>query len=339
MNKGVSGPSHNPSVATRLFINFVEWTTGLTSRMAWAATLIAFAATTTIDFAARGSFNPHLPFFVATFLAAWTISELAGMLCAAAATTVITIIHGSAYGLQTTHPDLLASTANGVGRLLMLSWFALLASALRTVVERERWRANVDGLTGALNKAALREQMVGVVDLARRSDRALVLAYVDLDGFKAVNDGWGHSAGDRVLTSFASGAREAIRSYDLLARIGGDEFILVLTARDCNEGDRVAEMLHVRLTKVLEATGFPVTCSMGALVIKASAVRDNQCLIEAADLLMYEVKRSGKNALRIARAGGLEPLARPPHPRREDPPCEQLFRPAAAPAMVRRQAA
>jgi GGDEF domain-containing protein len=77
---------------------------------------------------------------------------------------------------------------------------------------------------------------------------------------------------------------------------------VLLTVPSCDMGDGAAEVLHARLSAILRGTGYPVTCSMGALVVEAAAVADRAELIDAADRLMYEVKRAGKNAIRIARA-------------------------------------
>ncbi|WP_294395405.1 GGDEF domain-containing protein [uncultured Sphingomonas sp.] len=305
MSKVLSGTRRSASPVTRVLIHFVESSARLTPRNAAMIVFACLFVTIGVDYLAEGLFNPHLALFFTTFLAAWSISELAGLGCAAVATCAVMAVNGPAYGLQASHPHMIAIVANSLGRLLMLSWFALLASALRAVVEQERWRASIDELTGALNKYALRERMSGLVDMTRRSDGAIVLAYMDLDGFKGVNDRHGHSAGDRVLKTFAHGARDAMRSYDLLARIGGDEFVAVLAVRSAEEGDRVAERLHAQLSDVLKDSGFPVTCSMGALVADAQGIAEDDYLIEAADQLMYEVKRSGKNALRIARANKL----------------------------------
>jgi len=145
---------------------------------------------------------------------------------------------------------------------------------------------------------------------AKRDGRALVFIYMDLDGFKSVNDLHGHAAGDNVLQLFAAAAARSIRNGDLFARMGGDEFALLLRLPPEVDGARVAELLHGRLTAILKGTGLPVTCSMGALVLSPDMVEETGAMFEQADALMYEAKRSGKDGLRIARGGVLAPSLR-----------------------------
>ena len=208
---------------------------------------------------------------------------------------------------------------NGFARMLSVTLIGLVANGLRAALALERWRASHDGLTGALNKRAFQERAAMLVKRARVQNRSLVLAYMDLDGFKSVNDRHGHSAGDRVLCAFAEGAGAAVRQADLFARIGGDEFVALMSVRTCEEGDQVAEMLHSRLSGVLRDTGFPVTCSMGAMVSESRNFDLGDNGLEAADMLMYEVKASGKNALRVARGSGLKAILHRAYPLTPEP--------------------
>lgn len=276
-----------------------------TPAQSWTLVLCGFAAATLIDVTLGHMLNPFLPYILTIFAAGWCIGESVGFILALSAALMMTGLHGGSFGqLHGAESAGAASVIwNTAARTITMTLFALTAGALRVAVEREAWRARTDGLTGALNKATFHQEMALLLPEIRAANGAVVLAYIDLDGFKGVNDRHGHSAGDRVLTAFAAGAAEAVRSHDLFARIGGDEFVALLAVRDCDEGDQVAEMLHDRLTRVLAATGFPVTCSMGALVCAAREVKSDDALVEHADKLMYEVKHTGKNALRIAHAG------------------------------------
>jgi diguanylate cyclase (GGDEF)-like protein len=156
-------------------------------------------------------------------------------------------------------------------------------------------------LTGVLNKASFHERMASAIAAARGTSRAFILCYMDLDGFKLVNDRHGHSAGDEILRVFAKGSVDAIREGDLFARIGGDEFVALLTIPEAESGDHIAALVHRRISGVLAKTGLPVGCSMGALVATAEQLEPLEAAIQFADSLMYEVKRSGKAALRVGR--------------------------------------
>ncbi len=147
---------------------------------------------------------------------------------------------------------------------------------------------------------------------AGRARQPLLLVILDLDDFKAINNREGHLAGDEVLRTFAKGASSIIRREDLIGRIGGDEFALLVRVPSIAEGQGFARDLHARLSAVLAESRHPVTCSMGALLISPHAPRDAGELMHAADLAMYRAKQTGKNAVEIGRADepGLGPVAR-----------------------------
>jgi diguanylate cyclase (GGDEF)-like protein len=182
---------------------------------------------------------------------------------------------------------------------------------MRTALQLERWRASTDGLTGVLNKASFYQRMAAAVAAANGSDRAFILCYMDLDGFKQINDRHGHSAGDEILRLFATAAVDAIRERDLFARIGGDEFVALLSIGASEDGDYIAALVHQRLSSILARTGLPVGCSMGALIATAAQLEPIEAAVQLADSLMYEVKRSGKNALRVGRIDPAKPLTAP----------------------------
>jgi diguanylate cyclase (GGDEF)-like protein len=199
-------------------------------------------------------------------------------------------------------------------RLLSFGFLAVLVRGLKGVLLMERWRADHDGLTHALNKRAFEALIAVRTAAARQAGHYLIFAYMDLDGFKAVNDRHGHAAGDRVLQLFAAAAERSIRHGDLFARIGGDEFALLLSLPPKIDGDRVAELLHARLTTILRGSGLPVTCSMGALIVSPDRMEPTAALFEQADALMYEVKRNGKDGVRISHGGPFAPARRPAYP-------------------------
>ena len=127
-----------------------------------------------------------------------------------------------------------------------------------------------------------------------------ILAYVDLDGFKQINDRHGHAAGDEALQAFASGVRDLIRSDDVFARIGGDEFLLFLPVDSEAEGYELATTLHLRMNCL--QTTFALGCSIGALVLDLSETAIHKDHVSLADRLMYEAKNEG-GAIWIRTAG------------------------------------
>jgi diguanylate cyclase (GGDEF)-like protein len=167
------------------------------------------------------------------------------------------------------------------------------ASALRAELEI---RATIDDLTGCLNRAAvLRELDIAVARHADRSPGTAVV-FLDLDGFKEVNDTFGHTTGDRLLVSAANSLRSAMRSIDVIGRLGGDEFIVVLPAvRSIEEATRIGMRLTEALAQPVEIVGgLPtrIRSSIGVAWTDAVGVT-SETLTAAADRAMYESKRAG----------------------------------------------
>ena len=317
-------PTSSP--LTGLFARLADASTQLSGSPAWIIVLAIFAITTMADRLTGPQVN-FVPIYLLTAaLGSWWLGEKGGFAIGLAGIFTAGAING--FNTFSYTPELVSATtvtAWNVGwRIISMGLLVVLASGLRCALDEARWSAATDGLTGVLNKSAFTRRLRGLVTQAQPRGDALVVAYIDLDGFKGVNDGFGHAAGDRLLCQFAEAAVDAIRAHDLFARIGGDEFIALLTVPSCTHGDIAAERLHDRLTRILRNTGHDVTCSVGAVVLESRQVTQPEKLVEAADGLMYEVKRSGKNALRIARVD-LQPEAQrepftPLPDRRKQPP-------------------
>ncbi|KQW44436.1 MULTISPECIES: GGDEF domain-containing protein [unclassified Ensifer] len=171
--------------------------------------------------------------------------------------------------------------------------FALLAAALTDVMDDLRRERDVDPLTGVLNRRGLEER---VARLFRNAGAPLSLILCDIDHFKAINDAHGHAAGDRVLATFAGVLRDSVREAYLVARIGGEEFAILLPGMDVDAAMAVAECIRERLAihrfPVLGATE-SVTASFGL------AQRDGserfQAFSARADARLYRAKREGRD--------------------------------------------
>ncbi|MEV4423069.1 diguanylate cyclase [Patulibacter sp. NPDC049589] len=161
-------------------------------------------------------------------------------------------------------------------------------------VERE---AHTDPLTGLANRRRFDELLASAVDAAEREGRPLSLLALDLDHFKAVNDQHGHGIGDEVLKATAQALREAVRGGDVAARLGGEEFAVVMPHADV-EGARI---LAERLRLAVGALHVPTpdgdvrfTTSVGAATVSGPSI-DGPALVAAADEALYAAKRSGRN--------------------------------------------
>lgn len=185
----------------------------------------------------------------------------------------------------------------------LLGWAHHLNARDRRRLRREaasnRSRALTDGLTGLANRDAL---MGALREELARPGVDVTLLFVDLDRFKAVNDTWGHRAGDMVLQQTAVRLVAAVREEDLAARLGGDEFVvLVRTARDA---DLVARRVRAAFGEPFDADGHParIGASIG-IVASAEVGRDPDALLRGADAAMYREKNCGEG--RINRGPGL----------------------------------
>jgi len=152
-----------------------------------------------------------------------------------------------------------------------------------------------DALTGLPNRKLFMQRLDHALELARRRDERVAVAFVDLDGFKAVNDTHGHEAGDRLLATIGKRLGETLRGSDLVARIGGDEFCAILTGvADQAAARSIAQRM---LDVIAPAIDNPsVTASIGLSLFPDDATEPS-ILLRQADAAMYRVKTRGKNAV------------------------------------------
>ena len=167
---------------------------------------------------------------------------------------------------------------------------------LRRAMNRIRDLALIDILTGVPNRAALVQAIDKSIARQGRQEAPFALMYLDLDGFKAINDVHGHGEGDAALREVASILTETLRVDDTVARLGGDEFAALL-AHPGAEAETVAERVRSSLESRMSARGWPVTASIGVKRFLSPPANANTALA-AADGLMYAAKAAGKNRVR-----------------------------------------
>ena len=159
-------------------------------------------------------------------------------------------------------------------------------------------RATVDRLTGVVNRQALLAALFAEVERASRYERPLCIAFVDIDHFKTVNDTYGHASGDIVLRGVAQTLAENLRASDLIGRYGGEEFMLILTETNVEEGAALSEKLRKLVERLRFSvdgdTNLSVTISIGIVGGSGQQLRmDN--LVRDADAAMYSAKSLGRN--------------------------------------------
>jgi diguanylate cyclase (GGDEF)-like protein len=162
--------------------------------------------------------------------------------------------------------------------------------------------AHFDGLTGLPNRTLFFDRLHQALHLATRYDRLCALLYIDLDGFKAVNDSLGHAAGDELLIAAGEKMKDCCRASDTVARLGGDEFIILLSEVAGKNG---AEVLAQQILKAFEVPFMlkkgevVVGASIGISVFPTHGTSSDQ-LLKSADRAMYQAKEQGKNTYTIA---------------------------------------
>ena len=158
--------------------------------------------------------------------------------------------------------------------------------------------ADRDGLTPVLNRRAFVRELQRVITFAQRFDTPSSLVYFDLDGFKAVNDRFGHAAGDAVLVALVAALSARKRQSDMLFRTGGEEFVLLLPRTAAADALQVAEDLRLRIADTPLLPGHPITASIGVAVQQPRHSADDW--LGAADRALYLAKHHGRNRVETA---------------------------------------
>lgn len=177
---------------------------------------------------------------------------------------------------------------------------AELVSRLHAGQIRESELARLDKLTGLINSRGFMEQAPMLMDFCRREGKPITLAYIDLDGFKQVNDTRGHQQGDEVLRAAALAIKSNLRVSDLPGRIGGDEFAVMLPNTSEEGAVEILEKLRAAIEAGMRVLDCAVTASIGAAAYGVPPSRLDDA-IRAADGVMFAVKSSGKNRVRVTR--------------------------------------
>lgn len=179
---------------------------------------------------------------------------------------------------------------------LFLVIMSLLFSALHKNLLSEQTLASTDPLTGLLNRRSFFNLAEYELNRSRRYSQSFTIAYIDLDNFKEINDSLGHHTGDELLVTVTQIMAGNIRSTDILARFGGDEFVLLLPETSSNSAVLLLKKIHHIMQESMDKHGWKVTFSIGAVTyLKSPSNVDD--VIRRADAQMYTVKHSGKNNL------------------------------------------
>ena len=195
--------------------------------------------------------------------------------------------------------SLAAALWNGLVRLAVFGIVVYLMQQVRVLVAKLEEQAGLDELTGLANLRAFRDVAAREIERGRRFHHGLSLAYIDIDDFKGTNDRLGHDAGDRTLIALASLALATARSVDTVARIGGDEFVIVMPETGADAALPLVTRLREAFPRVATIGDANATCSIGLASFgrPPDSVKE---MLAAADALMYQAKAAGKDRVRHA---------------------------------------
>ena len=181
--------------------------------------------------------------------------------------------------------------------LALVVCIALYMDPLLSSDVRHREDSSLDELTGLLNRRSLEPRLVEVSQQAAMTGQPVSVIVADLDHFKQVNDNHGHAAGDLVLRQTADAMRRRLRTFELLYRTGGEEFLLVLPVSNENDALAIAGTLRAAVEQA-HPTGLPVTCSFGVATLRGGDVT-LASLMKEADTALYAAKRGGRNRVEL----------------------------------------
>jgi len=186
---------------------------------------------------------------------------------------------------------------NETFRLTVFLVITFILSELSNTIERQKELAMIDPLTQIANRRAFIKLSRIEIKRARRFKHPLSVAYIDIDNFKYINDNFGHSVGDNLLSLVAETIKDTTRETDLTARLGGDEFVILMSDTEAESAYLVANKIQKKFLHLMQENEWPVTCSIGLVTFNCSPGSIDD-LIKEADNTMYSAKQNGKNMIK-----------------------------------------
>jgi diguanylate cyclase (GGDEF)-like protein len=254
-------------------------------------TLVVLAVGVSLD---GGSTSPALPWLVLPVL---TIAArfrpqvvIAGLVLTVAA--ILAASFGTDPAQAANHPLPVLTTLALLVSVVAIAW------AIQAAELHHRGAAVLDPLTELLNRSSLLPRFREISQQARLTERPVSLLMCDIDDFKDINDTYGHDRGDAVLRDVAYRMRKQLRSFELVYRFGGEEFLVVLPGVGRRRAKEIAERLRSAVAET-RSGGIPATMSVGVSSASGAAV-DFDPLFKAADTALYEAKREGRNRVVIS---------------------------------------
>jgi len=219
----------------------------------------------------------------------WLAGKRAGIL--------IAIISAAFLSRNHINESLGAAVWNNLSTLGIFLVIIFMLLSIRGLLAVESSLSRIDPLTGVVNLRAFTELVEYEMLMQQRKRTSSSFAYIDIDNFKMVNDQFGHMKGDELLKAVATCLAQSLRKTDIIARVGGDEFIVFFPGTDQEAVKMVTQKVMKELSELSLSNHWPTTISMGVITCTSGALKIDD-VISKADSLMYEVKKAGKNDVR-----------------------------------------
>ena len=273
-----------------------------TDKPAWMIGCIAFALIAilaSIDHLTGYELSFSVFFLIPISLAAWYGHRTLGYVVSVGAAAAWMVVEGIS---PQPYSEEWILYWNSTMRLVVFVVVAYLIARLRMTLAYQQRLARTDKLTGLLNRAGFVDRAGLVVSAAMRYGNGIAIAYIDLDGFKAINDTMGHSQGDAVLKFIGGILDRSSRKSDIVARIGGDEFAVLLPNTNLPGAQFYFDNLHSLIEDEIRKYGWPqLGVSIGAAVFESGSPDLDEAL-QFADNLMYRAKRDGVSSVIVEAA-------------------------------------
>jgi diguanylate cyclase (GGDEF)-like protein len=260
------------------------------------AGIVVFAVIAAFDFLTGYEWVWSLFYLLPIALFTWYVGVEAGI-----AASIVSALAAYLLDLQAGPDSILPAVFiwNGIVRLGFFIGSTYLVVNWKKAHLRAEALVRTDKLTGAVNARYFSELVNTEIERSRRNQRAFSIVSLDLDNFKAVNDSLGLSAGDEALRAIAGRARSTLRKVDVVARVGGDEFAILLPETDLPQSQTAMTRLQAGLMDEMSKHNWSVTFSMGVLTcVKPSRTSDE--LILRANEIMHLAKQSGQNSIQYS---------------------------------------
>lgn len=288
-------PRRSPELWQRYLIDFVSQLSVLESvGLSALGIVLATVFDRWVDSLVNFDLIQTALYMVPVGFSAWTCGYRVGFWVACLATiSEVLVGHSAMDSYKEPHTNMALAALFTIEFVTMVTGSTIMAK-LRYLLEESRLLSRTDHLTGLSNSRHFWDRMELELARMRRDLKPITMVFIDVDDFKKVNDILGHRAGDALLKTIGKTLQGSVRAIDVAARIGGDEFVILLPGEEESAGKLVVERLRSQLNAVQDGAAAKATLSAGVATFRTPPA-DTEAVIHAADYLMYESKNGGKN--------------------------------------------